>query len=350
MTSGNRQLLHYVQVFFQEHLSAHRGLSPNTIFAYRDTLKLYLGFLAQHQRKRITALEPGNLDVDGVLAFLEHGERERNNKTITRNLRLSALRTFFEYMSAQDPLHAGQYQKIVAIPTKKATRSLIEYLDVREVRAILDGISRKDALGRRDYALLSFLYNTGARVQEACDVRVGDVRLDALPLAHVTGKGGKTRVVPLWLETADLLRRHMIELGIMNEPQACLFPNARGAPLTRFGVCYILKKRVADASLVCPSLAVRKISPHTIRHTTAMHLLQSGVDLFVIQSWLGHVNLSTTHAYVEIDLEMKRKALSTCAPACSNSGLQEVIDKNRDVISWLDSLRPQETNNRRYVK
>lgn len=338
MTSGNRRLLRHVQAFFQEYLSAHRGLSPNTIFAYRDTLKLYLGFLVQHLRKRITALGPGDLDVDGVLAFLEHVERERNNKAITRNLRLSALRTFFEYMSAQDPLHAGQYQKIVVLPNKRATRPLIEYLDVREVRSILDSINRKEAPGRRDYALLSFLYNTGARVQEACDARVGDVRLDAPPLVHVTGKGGKTRVVPLWSETADLLRGHMIELGIANELRAHLFTNARGGQLTRFGACYILKKRVVEASQGCPSLAARKISPHTIRHTTAMHLLQSGVDLFVIQSWLGHVNLSTTHAYVEIDLEMKRKALSACAPACSNSGLQEIIDKNKDIISWLNSL------------
>jgi len=332
------QLSHHVQAFFQEYLSAQRGLSPNTVFAYRDTMKLYLSFLAGHLGKRVTALSPDDLHVDTVIAFLEHIERTLDNKTATRNLRLSALRTFFEYLSAQDPLHSDQYRKIVAIPAKQAPKPLIQYLEVHEVKAILDAIDRKKAAGRRDYALLSFLYNTGARVQEACDIRVGDVRLDPLFSATITGKGGKTRIVPLWPETAELLKDYMEERGIINEPSTRIFVNVRGEPLTRFGIHHIFKTRTARASQRCPSLSGRKISPHVIRHTTAMHLLQSGVDLFIIQSWLGHVNLSTTHGYVEIDLEMKRKALSACAPMGGKGRLKTFISDNRDVISWLDSL------------
>lgn len=186
---------------------------------------------------------------------------------------------------------------------------------------------------------MSFLYNTGARVQEACDIHVGDVHLEQPFSACITGKGRKTRIVPLWAETAELLKDYTYERRIIDESSARVFVNARGEPLTRFGINYIFKTRTAKASQYCPSLSGRNISPHVIRHTTAMHLLQSGVDLFVIQSWLGHVNLSTTHGYVEIDLEMKHKALSACAPMDgTDDQLRTLINKNKDVISWLESL------------
>lgn len=331
-------LLHHVQAFFQEFLSAQRGLSPNTVFAYRDTMKLYLSFLARYLGRRVTAISPDDLRVDTVLAFLEHIERERGNKTVTRNLRLSALRTFFEYMSAQDPLRSEQYRKIVAIPAKQAPKPSIQYLEVHEMKAILDATDREKVSGRRDYALLFFLYNTGARVQELCDISVGDLRLDPSFSVSITGKGKKNRVVPLWPDTADILKDYMGERGITHDRSARLFVNARGDPITRFGVHYILKMAADRASKHCGSIASRKISPHVIRHTTAMHLLQSGVDLFVIQSWLGHINLSTTHGYIEIDLEMKRKALSACAPVGGKGRLKTFINNNSDVICWLDSL------------
>ena len=203
---------------------------------------------------------------------------------------------------------------------------------------MLQAIDRNTRSGERDYVLLNLLYNTGARVQEICDLRVRSIRFDPPAVATIRGKGGKTRVVPLWAETAEILHRFLIAKGVADDPDAILFPNSRGECLGRFGVRHIIAKQVAKAANVCPSLAKKRISPHTFRHTTAMHLLQAGVDLSVIKSWLGHVNLSTTHFYVEIDLEMKRKALSTCNPIGNTRELKQLMSENEDVISWLESL------------
>ncbi|MBI3658552.1 MAG: site-specific integrase [Acidobacteria bacterium] len=331
-------LLQHVQAFFQEYLSAHRGLSANTTLAYRDALKLFLLFVVQHTGKSTVKLTLDDLNSDLVLEFLKDLETRRGNSTLTRNLRLAALRTFFTYLSSQDPLRAGQYQRIVTIPLKRTTQRLIGYLAVDEVKAILSTIDRTRVAGARDYVLLTVLYNTGARVQEVCSLRVGAVRLDSPALVTISGKGRKTRSVPLWAETACLLRDYLTERGRIDQPQAQVFLNARGKPLGRFGVRHIIHKRVAAATQRCPSLKGRKIGPHTFRHATAMHLLQAGVDLTVIKSWLGHVHLSTTHAYIEIDLEMKRKALSACCPISEAQSLRSLIEKNKDVIHWLESL------------
>jgi len=335
---GDRQLLNLVQAFFSEYLGSHRGLSPNTVAAYRDAIKLFLTFLARHKEGRVTAVTLDDLDVDAVLSFLEHSESERGNSIVTRNLRLSALRTFFSYLASQDIMRSGQYQKVIAIPTKKAPHPRMEYLELHELKAILEAIDRKKALGRRDHILLSLLYNTGTRAQEICDMRVGDVRLEPPPLVIITGKGRKERTVPLWPDTATLLKAYMAERGLGDDPSQSLFANARGESLSRFGLRHIVSRRTATAAGRCPSLAKKAVSPHTFRHTTAMHMLQSGVDLSVIRSWLGHVKLSTTHAYVEIDLDMKRKALAACAPIGSPEDFRKFIDQNEDVISWLESL------------
>ncbi|MEW6586928.1 MAG: site-specific integrase [Nitrospirota bacterium] len=325
-------------MFFQDYLRAHRGLSSNTVFAYRDAIKLYLIFLSKHARSHITKLSLDNLNVETVLAFLSDVEKTRRCTVTTRNLRLSALRTFFGYLVTQDTLHASQYQRVVSIPIKRSSHRMMEYLEVGEVRAIMDCIDRSEAIGRRDYALLNFLYNTGARVQEACDLCIEHVWFDSPPLVIITGKGRKTRQVPLWPETAKLLKSYIAERNASQNTLNNIFLNARGQPLTRFGIRYILQTRIAAATKHCPSLSKKKVSPHTFRHTTAMHLLQSGVELTVIKNWLGHVNLETTHAYVEIDLDMKRKALSSCAPACKIENLRHLIKRNDDIISWLESL------------
>jgi site-specific recombinase XerD len=182
------------------------------------------------------------------------------------------------------------------------------------------------------------LYNSGARVQELADLRVAALRLFTPPLVTLTGKGNKTRHVPLWAETVSLLQAHLTERGIIDSPQSYLFVNAHGQPLSRFGIRYLIRTRVAAARQSCASLSGKRISPHSFRHATAMHLLQSGVDLDVIKNWLGHVNLQTTHGYVEIDLEMKRKALSACAPVGNPDKLRHIVDRHKDVISWLNSL------------
>jgi site-specific recombinase XerD len=335
----SKALLSLVQSFFQEYLSGQRGLSHNTILAYRDALKLFLSFLVARTGKQAARLQLSDLHAEQVLRFLENSEQERKNCTATRNLRLTALRTFFHYLISEDTIHSGQYQKIVAIPLKRTPRSVMGYLEVAETQAILNSIDRNSPSGRRDYTLFSFLYNTGARVQEAADVKVSALRFASPPIVTITGKGSKARIVPLWQSTAALLLEHVKERRVDNQPDARLFVNARGKPLTRFGIRHILRKRLTATKPNCGSLAEKRVSPHTFRHSTAMHMLQSGVDLTVIQRWLGHVQLATTHGYVEIDLEMKRKALAACAPPDDPAdGLQRIIEANKDVISWLESL------------
>jgi site-specific recombinase XerD len=336
--SEAKALLSLVQAFFQKYLVGQRGLSQNTILAYRDALKLFLAFLAGRSGRPAAQLRLEDLTAEQVLAFLDEIEQKRKNCTATRNLRLAALRTFFQYMISEDTTRSGQYQRIVAIPLKRNPRPVLGYLEIDEVQAILNSINRDTSAGNRDYALFSFLYNTGARVQEVIDVTVGAIRFNTPPIVTLTGKGSKTRIVPLWQETAMILLDHIKTRGMQKQEDAHLFVNARGEPLTRFGVRHILRTRIASATAKCARLAGRRISPHTWRHSTAMHLLQAGVDLTIIQRWLGHVQLATTHTYVEIDLEMKRKALAVCSPPVNDNSLRKVLAKNRDVISWLERL------------
>ena len=331
--------MRYVQQFFLDYLSVQRGLSPNTIFAYRDTLKLFLTFTATHRTTNIVKLEPEDLTAETVLAFRKNIESSRANTATTRNHRLAALRTFFTYLCTQDPMRAAQYQSIIAIPPKRAPKPSVDYLEVYEVRAVLQSIDRDTTTGERDYVLLNLLYNTGARVQEICDLRVKSIRIGPPAVVIIRGKGEKTRLVPLWTETADILQRFIAAMGINQTPDAPLFLNNRCESLGRFGVRYIVQSRIEKAVEVCPSLAEKRISPHTFRHTMAMHLLQAGVDLSIIKSWLGHVSLSTTHFYVEIDLDMKRKALSSCNPVGNARDLNHLVKQHEDIISWLETLR-----------
>jgi len=334
----SNHLTRHVQTYFQEYLRAHRGLSSNTVFAYRDTIKLFLAFLSNRTKHQVAKLSMEALTAENVLAFLADVEKTRRCTAVTRNLRLSALRTFFAYLVTQDTIHADQYQRVISIPLKQSSHRMVEYLEAHEVKAIMESIDRNDKTGQRDYTLLNFLYNTGARVQEVCDLRIENLDLETPPLVTITGKGRKTRQVPLWPETATLLKSYISDRGPLNDSLKPVFLNAHGYPITRFGVRHIIKKRIGSAARTCLSLAKKKIGPHTFRHTTAMHLLQSGVDLTVIKNWLGHVNLETTHTYVEIDLEMKRKALSSCEPASRIGNLRHLIEQNSDLINWLDSL------------
>lgn len=327
----SEHLLQYVQRFFQDYLRIHRGMSPNTILAYRDAIKLFLLFITVFTGRKVAKLTLDHLNADAVLAFLGDIEAKGNSVT-TRNLRLSVLRTFFSFLVTQDTIRTGQYQRIIAIPLKQKSQPLMDYLDVNEMKAILQSIDQAKSVGRRDYVLISLLYNTGARVQEICDLRKEDI-WDSPPSVVVTGKGQKTRQVPLWRETASILKEYVKN----RTPNEKVFQNARGVPLTRFGINHIVRERLKAAAAICPGLAKKKISPHTFRHTTAMHLLQSGVELTVIKSWLGHVNIATTHGYIEIDLEMKQKALAHCT-AVNDGKLNEIILQNNDLINWLDSL------------
>jgi site-specific recombinase XerD len=256
----------------------------------------------------------------------------------SRNLRLASLKTFSLFLTTKDVLRAGEYQRIMALPLKKAPHKVIEYLEVDEITAIIGDFNHENRNGQRDHVLLNLLYNTGARVQEICDLTVSSITFGKLPVVTLVGKGNKTRMVPIWQDTAKLLTDYLHENQLLDQPDAKLFLNACGQPLGRFGVRYIIKKRVELASKKHPALKSKSIGPHTFRHSIATHLLQAGVDLSIIRSWLGHVNLQTTHAYVEIDMEMKRKVLNAYSPSSESKSLKSVLDKNKDVLAWLESI------------
>jgi len=331
-------LMMLVQKYFQNYLVVDRGLSQNPVMAYRDTLKLFFAFECSRQRKSITKLVLDDVNADAVLLFLNQLESKRNNSIVTRNLRLASLKTFSLFLTTKDVVRAGEYQRIMALPLKKAPHKVIDYLEVNEIKAIIDGFNFENRNDQRDQVLLNLLYNTGARVQEICDLTVNSTTFGRLPVVTLVGKGNKTRMVPIWQDTAKLLTNYLHENQRIEQPDASLFLNACGEPLGRFGVRYIIKKRVKLASERCPGLKSKSIGPHTFRHTIAMHLLQAGVDLSIIRSWLGHVNLQTTHAYVEIDMEMKRKVLNAYSPSGESKSLKSVLDKNRDILAWLGSI------------
>jgi len=300
-----------VQDFFCQRLLAQRNASPRTVAAYRDTFRLLLVYVQEHRRAAPAALALSDLDAPLVLAFLDHLERDRRNTIRTRNARLAALRSFFQYAAGRDPANLPTIQRVLAIPQKRCDTPLLGFLTSDEVAAIQGALDLTTWSGRRDQALFATIYNTGARVSEAIGLRVVDLAGDREATLHLRGKGRKERVVPLWRSTARLLASWLAPRSL--SPEAPLFPNRGGRPMTRSGVAHRLRLAVNAAAKTCPSLRGKRISPHTLRHTTAMHLLQSGVDITVIALWLGHASSTTTHCYVEADLAMKRRALSALA-------------------------------------
>jgi site-specific recombinase XerD len=296
-----------LQDFFLRRLVKERRVSAHTIASYRDTFELLLGFAEKRTGQTPSALTLQDLDAPMVLAFLDHLETERGNSPRTRNLRLTAIRSFLRYASVREPTALPVAQRVLAIPAKRFDRPALDYLSRSEVEALLDAPDRSTWSGQRDTVLLAVLYNTGARVSEITGLRVADVLLDRASALHLHGKGRKERVIPLWKSTAAHLRKWLPRVD--RGPEAPVFPNRAGNRLSRSGVEHRLRVALASASRRCPSLATRRISPHTLRHTTAMHLLQSGADLTVIALWLGHEDTSTTHLYVEADLAMKEAAL-----------------------------------------
>jgi integrase/recombinase XerD len=296
-----------VQDFFLRRLIEQRGASARTIESYRDAFQLLLAYAEQRTGKQASALCLTDLDAPLVLAFLDHLETERRNGPRTRNARLAAIHSFMRYISVRDPASLPIAQRVLAIPTKRFNRPVLGYLTREEVAAILDAPDRHTWSGHRDAVLLATLYNTGARVSEIIDLRRRDVLLDRQTAVHLHGKGRKERAIPLWKNTATELRAWLNRLT--TAPDAPVFPNRTGAPLTRSGVRNRLDRAVSIAEQRCPSLQRHHVSPHTLRHSTAMHLLQSGTDLAVIALWLGHANPATTHQYLEADLTAKEATL-----------------------------------------
>lgn len=301
-----------IEGFFRERLVAQRRASRSTLAAYRDGLRLLLIFCSQRSGKRPTDLTFENMGRDAVLAFLDHLEEERGNAIRSRNARLAAIRSFFQYVSYCAPDLVAHAQQILAIPSKRAPRAALKYLSDDEVDALLMTPDRTDPMGFRDYVLMLFLVRTGARVSEAVGVNRRDLRLEGAPQVLLRGKGSKERVIPIAAEFARVLAQMAHIRHLAPHADAPVFLNARGARLSRFGVIHILDGATTAASCVHPTLAGRSISPHTLRHTCAMQLLQAGVDLATIQAWLGHSRVDTTHWYAEANLEMKRRALEQC--------------------------------------
>jgi len=328
-----------VKGFFEQHLVSQRGLSSHTVLAYRDTMKLFLNFAVQHCRKPCTELMVDDLDANLVRAFLNHLERIRKNSVRTRNCRLAAIHAFFRYLATRDPRFIALCQPILAVPFKRQAHPVFEYLEQDEILHIFRCIDPQKPQGRRDDALLRLLYNTGMRAQELIDLDANHVRFSRPYYVRIHGKGRKERTCPIWLETVNALKTYLEARSVKLTEKAPLFVNVKGERLSRFGLRYLIGHRVADAAKTCPSLLTRKITPHTIRHTTAMHLLQAGVDLNMIRSWLGHASIETTHEYVEIDLEMKRKTLQSAENLLPKTGKQGPSWKrDPDVLEWLSNL------------
>jgi integrase/recombinase XerD len=300
-----------VQDFFLRRLVAQRGASARTVESYRDAFELLFGFLEQRIGKPPSALGLADLDAPLVLDFLDHLETGRGNTTRTRNARLAAIHSFMRYAALRDPASLPVTARVLAIPAKRFDRPMLGYLSREQIAAILAAPDRGTWSGHRDQALLATAYNTGARVSELTALRARDVLLDRDTAVHLHGKGRKQRVIPLWKNTATELRGWLSRIN--PAPDAPVFPNRAGAPLTRSGVRDRLDRAVTIAEQRCPSLRGQRITPHTLRHSTAMHLLQSGTDLAVIALWLGHSSPAVTHQYLEADLATKEAALQRLA-------------------------------------
>lgn len=301
-----------LESFFHKCLMIQRKVSDATVAAYRDTFRLFVVFASGLAGKKPCQLAVEDLDRDVVLRFLDHLERNRGNTVRTRNARLAAIRSFFQHVAYLDPACMGVAQRVLAIPSKRADKAMLGHLEGEELDAVLAAPDHSTTQGRRDHALLLFLARTGARVSEAIAVDACHLRLNRPPQVLLQGKGAKERIVPLGADLAQVLKALCTELGVSLEASFPVFATAKGKRLTRWGVTHIVRRAVTKASTQMPALLRQAISPHTFRHTVAMNLLRSGVDLNVIRSWLGHASLDTTHQYVEADVEMKRRALQMC--------------------------------------
>ena len=322
-----------LQDFFQRRLLMERGASAPTIASYRDTFQLLLHFAEQRTGRTPSALTLADLDEPMVLAFLDYLETQRGNSPRTRNLRLTAIRSFMRHASLREPTSLPVAQRVLAISTKRFDRPVVGFLSRQEVEALLDAPDRTTWSGHRDTVMFSVFYNTGARVSEIIGLRIVDVLLDRASALNLHGKGRKERVVPLWKSTASQLRVWFKHID--RSPDAPVFPNRAGKWLSRSGVEHRLRLAIRKASKRCPSLLGRRISPHTLRHTTAMHLLQSGVDITVIAIWLGHEDTTTTHLYVEADLAMKEAALKRV----DDPGPRPVRFQARDrLLAFLEAI------------
>lgn len=327
-----------VMDFFRTYLANQKGVSKNTIASYSDCIYLLITFCCEHFGITVDQLAVERIDDQVVLDFLDYLERERGNVAATRNQRLDAIKTFFRFLAAHEPTLVAACERVCAISHKATGTTVIEGLTHDQVHAIIDATDPTTLNGARERALFMLIYNTGARVQELVDLTLPDLRLEAPAQVLLTGKGRKQHIVPLWEQTVDAIR-HYCELrktaGVNSQR---LFLNARGTPITRFGIGHLVTKYTRIAVAGCSSLGLRTVTPHTFRHTTALHLIQAGVDIVTVKEWLGHADIKTTMQYLEINLEMKRQALGKCPPPDFGPVPEQPQWQRNDILRFLHGL------------
>jgi site-specific recombinase XerD len=324
-----------LRAFFQEWLAEQRSASIHTIRSYRDTWRLLLRFVAERKGGGVARITLADIAASEVRAFLSHAEHGRKGTIGTRNCRLAAIRSFFRFAADKDPEYVAQCAEILAVPLKRKPTAAPCYLEPGEVEAILVQPDRSTIEGMRDHALLSFLYNSGARIQEALDLCPGAIRFEAPHCVRLYGKGRKERICPLWPETVTLLKKLLERQP--RAPGERIFLNRYGEPLGASGVRFKMAAYVEAAARTTPTLRSKRVTPHSFRHATAVHLVSAGVDITVIRSWLGHISLDTTNHYAQANLETKRKALERVgAPAAGKHPPPWKPDAS--LLAWLDTL------------
>ena len=322
-----------LQAFFTDRLITQRNSSPHTIAAYRDTFRLLLAFAHEQTGKQPFELDIDDLDAPLIGAFLTHLEEDRGNSPRTRNARLGAIHSFYRFAALEHPEHAHTIARVMAIPTKRHERNTVSYLDLDEIKALLAAPDRGTWLGRRDHALLLLMIQTGVRVSELVGLHVCDVHLGTGAHFRVTGKGRKKRATTLTGETVAILRAWLKErCGAPSDP---LFPTRQGRPLSRYTVGVVISKHAVTAAATCPSLAAKRVTPHTLRHTNAMLLRAKDVDIATIALWLGHESTQTTHIYEHADPALKEKAIARTAPLGAKPGRYRPSDA---LLAFLEAL------------
>ena len=323
-----------LEAYFTERLIGQRHASPNTVAAYRDAWRLMLRFVCDRTRKQPCQLDLADLDAPLIGAFLDHLEADRHNSPRTRNARLAALRSFFRYAALRHPEHAALIARVLAIPSKRCDRAEVSYLDQAEADALVAAPDRRTWTGRRDHALLDIALQTGLRVSELTGLRNQDVELGTGAHVQCWGKGRKQRCTPLSKQTVAVLQVWMQER--QGQPGDALFPTRRGTPLTRGAMACLVTKHATTAQRRCPSLRTKRSTPHVLRHTCAMNLLESGVDVTVIALWLGHERAETTaRIYLHADMSIKERALARTAPVDTKPGRYQPTDQ---LLAFLDNL------------
>jgi len=322
-----------LQGFFTERLAGQLGASPNTVAGYRDTFRLLLAFAADQTRKQPCWLDLGDLDAPLIAAFLAHLERDRHNSVRTRNNRLAAIHSLFSYAALRHPEHAATIQRVLAIPTKRSERNLVTYLTDEEVDTLLAACDRGTWTGRRDYTMLVLAIQTGLRISELARLTVADIEMGTGANVHTVGKGRKERRTPLVPLTVGVLRTWLAERdGATSDP---LFPTSTGRPLSRDAIEHRVALYVSRAKQSCPSIGAKHVTTHTLRHTAAMRLLLSGVDITVIALWLGHEQISTTSVYLHADMSQKERAIARVTPPDTKPGRYRAPDT---LLAFLESL------------